>query len=335
MIRKNILFTFDYELFLGKRSGTVERCLIAPTKQILEILKLHDAKGIFFVDTTYLLRLKEVAKQHQKAALDYEKVSSQIKEIARTHFICPHIHPHWLNAKYLEELNQWDLSDITFYRFHNLNEQERAPLFESSVHIIREILGNASYPIDAFRAGGWCIQPFEDFKPSFESYGIHYDFSVLRGMKNFSEAQFYDFENAPPKDIYEFEQDPTLEKEGGRFREYCISTVSPSPFSKLTEKFLLKYLWKMGDRYSGDGFSVHVPNAAAEQSSGIEMISVELLNLVKFRIYLRFLQRNDYMHFISHPKMLSQHNLSIFGKFMKKIYSTYEIETNYHNMIAV
>ena len=65
------------------------------------------------------------------------------------------------------------------------------------------------------------------------------------------------------------------------------------------------------------------------------MISVELLNLVKFRIYLRFLQRNDYMHFISHPKMLSQHNLSIFGKFMKKIYSTYEIETNYHNMIAV
>ncbi|MBK7667512.1 MAG: hypothetical protein IPJ32_09355 [Sphingobacteriaceae bacterium] len=52
---RNLLFTFDYELFLGKRSGTVENCILKPTDKILELFsKYKVTKAIFFVDTTYL-----------------------------------------------------------------------------------------------------------------------------------------------------------------------------------------------------------------------------------------------------------------------------------------
>ena len=39
----NIFFTFDYELVLGKNVGTVESCLIKPTKAYTELFEKYDA----------------------------------------------------------------------------------------------------------------------------------------------------------------------------------------------------------------------------------------------------------------------------------------------------
>ena len=47
MESKQVLFTFDYELFLGHRSGSVENCMILPTKKLLEVLKKYRAKVLF------------------------------------------------------------------------------------------------------------------------------------------------------------------------------------------------------------------------------------------------------------------------------------------------
>ena len=50
MATKNILLTFDYELFLGHISGSVNDCLILPTNKILSILSDQNIKhSMFFV----------------------------------------------------------------------------------------------------------------------------------------------------------------------------------------------------------------------------------------------------------------------------------------------
>ena len=47
-LKKSILLTFDYELFLGPSSGTAQNCIITPTEKILEVLANTKSKAIFF-----------------------------------------------------------------------------------------------------------------------------------------------------------------------------------------------------------------------------------------------------------------------------------------------
>lgn len=68
--KKHLLITFDFELFLGSKSGSVENCLIIPTIEIMRLSKKYNFKTIFFVDTLYLHRLKEVAINSKEAKTD-------------------------------------------------------------------------------------------------------------------------------------------------------------------------------------------------------------------------------------------------------------------------
>jgi hypothetical protein len=63
-----------------------------------------------------------------------------------------------------------------------------------------------------------------------------------------------------------------------------------------------------------------------------ERIAIELLTMVKLNLYLDFLVKNDFMHFISHPKMITRHNLAVFDKFLSKVFEKYQVETDFHMM---
>lgn len=54
-MKKNAIITFDYEVFLGRNTGSVFNSVIRPTEEILKVLNRNKAKAIFFVDTTWLL----------------------------------------------------------------------------------------------------------------------------------------------------------------------------------------------------------------------------------------------------------------------------------------
>jgi hypothetical protein len=333
--RKNILFTFDYELFLGKRSGSVDNCLIKPTNYLIDIFRKFQIKhAIFFVDTTYLFRLYEISESNTVAKNDWKKIKEQLQELLQSgHYVFPHIHPHWLDAVYLPEQNQWDLSDTRRYRFHNLTPQQRAEVFQKAFQILEKIITSdaPSYSIDSYRAGGFCIQPFDDFQPFFQHYGIKNDFSVIPHIKNLSTVQYYDFTNVPPKNIYRFENDVLVENEHGRFTEYSISVIHFSSFRKFLNRILLKYLWKTSNRSIGDGLSA-TSFLLHAKSEYYEMASIELLNAITLSSFLNHLQKNNYLHLISHPKMLSLHNIHSFEKFCKKIFSKYQVETDFRKM---
>jgi hypothetical protein len=62
------------------------------------------------------------------------------------------------------------------------------------------------------------------------------------------------------------------------------------------------------------------------------MISVDYLNYIKVQEYKNYLKSNNYIHFISHPKMLSEHSLVQFSNFLSHITKKYRVETDYKKM---
>ena len=57
-----IFLTYDYELFFGEPTGSVEKCIIEPTNLLREIAKRTGIKMIFFIDVGYLKKLNQMVK---------------------------------------------------------------------------------------------------------------------------------------------------------------------------------------------------------------------------------------------------------------------------------
>lgn len=317
-MKKIILFTFDYELFLGARSGKVQHCMIDPTNRLLDLFGRYHFKSIFFVDTVYLLKLREVAKDHEAARKDEEAIYKQLQSIVKEgHYIFPHLHPHWLDAEYHPETNEWSLKELRYYKFSDISGDEQERLFDASVQLIKEIVQpvNAGYVIDAYRAGGWSIQPFDVFRPHFLKHGIRHEFSVLPGKYCSSNAQSYDFRTAPPNaSVYRFSNNVCEQDKNGSFTEWTISILNFSRFEKwlnfkvtgFTQRLLGKpqptgttvssIITEQGDRYCNNNSY----RAAA---------SFEGLNPFNLLKYISAIRKCSYYHFISHPKLISRMEL--------------------------
>ncbi|MEP7262892.1 MAG: hypothetical protein ABI772_00265 [Bacteroidota bacterium] len=347
MPSRKLMFTFDYELFLGRRSGTVHDCMVDPTNRLLEIFRNQQVSAIFFVDTTYLLRVKEYCNNHPGCKKDFNNISAQLKQMVRDgHHVYPHIHPHWLDAVYLPEINEWELTSVERYRFHNITEAERELVFKGSIDVLNEILlpEFPDYHIDGFRAGGWSLQPFSDFKPYFKKFGIHYDFSVLPGTYQFSNAQHFDFTVAPQKPVYRFEDDVNIENVNGDFIELVSSILHVSPTINFLHKMHLHWLHRVkGDHTYGKGQgqrSQENPSLKPADSTGSSIhnpqhqpVSIETMSMVKFGVYRRYLSSHSYMQFVSHPKMLSLHNMRTLNRFLTFAKWKYQLDYNFKSFI--
>ena len=262
--------------------------------------------------------------------------------VNRGHYVFPHIHPHWLDANYHADKNEWSLTDLARYRFHNVAQPDQEALYDGSVRVLRKLLGEVGekWQPEGYRAGGWCIQPFEDFKPLFERHHVKYEFSVLPGISSFTTAQYHDFSTVPAKEIYQFSHSVTEEDPNGPFTQFTISSIEVPDSRKLAERIQLKVHWKLNIRSSGDGQGV-IPSpvtppvgAASLPDPNRERLSVELLNSIKFPLYKRYMAEHDYAHFLSHPKMLSSHHLKTFERFLAYVTGRYKIETDFKKMIA-
>ncbi len=343
--KKNLLLTYDYELFLGNRSGKVSECLIHPTNDTLKILNQYKVKGIFFVDTVYLIRLNDHKNLYPVCGSDFELISRQLQNLVKSgHYVFIHIHPHWLDADYLPEINEWKLSNIERYRFHNCDESTRQKLFDDSMHIIKEIIApvDAGYKPDCFRAGGWGIQPFSDFKNLFARHKIQYDMSVQSGFYSFTDAQFFDFTKAPVKCIYRFGDNECEEMRDGAITEFTISSIEPGIGNRMLNKIFQKFLHKFMDDppyLRGQGQESNKIEGMKAPESGYdilettrERIGIEMLNPFKLGLYKKYLSQNDYMHFISHPKMIAGFQQRLFAKFLEFACSNYSIESDFRKM---
>jgi len=342
-MKQHLVITFDYELFLGKKSGRPEDCILHPTERIRFILNRYGAKAVFFVDTTYLCALEKFGRQNPACAYDFNRIGMQIQQLLEDgHYVYPHIHPHWLDAVYDSSNKEFDLSNISKYRFNMLDAQQKADVFGASIHILEKIIKptRSDYKIQAFRAGGWSVQPFSDFKPHFLKHDIRFDMSVVPRLYQFSNAQHFDYSNAPDKPVYSFEDDVCIMADNGRFTEVRGSIIRLPKLVRWLNRGHRKLLYKLGyDRDYGKGIGQQSMEEQGDQPAshkGInlfeqthEVASIENLSSVKMQIYKDKLVHEGYLHLVSHPKMLGRHNFFILDKFLQNVFKSDNPETDY------
>ena len=151
------LLTLDYELFFGSIVGTPQASIIDASNKLLTVLNEFNAKAVFFVDATYLLRLKEYAGSSSELSCDYDDVVSHIKYLeGEGHQIQLHIHPHWLDS--FHDTVTWNIV-ADRYRLADWSKAEAAQIISDSITELNSHLENKVF---AFRAGGWlnaCPRP--------------------------------------------------------------------------------------------------------------------------------------------------------------------------------
>lgn len=243
--KKKIILSFDYELFFGDKSGTVQKSLIEPTNELLDALDSVGFKGNFFVDYLMLKYLKKTNTERTQA--DYKLILDQLKTmIYRGHRIELHIHPHWVDAKYNGD-GTWDFSEFHHYSLNNFSEEEIEEMFIEGTNILNQIARevNPDYKVVAFRAGGWAIQPFTKLKKGFNKAGLIIDSSPCKGFLINELHSFCDFRNLPDKEKYHFEDDICKEEERGQFLCIPITMYYRHIIQGLIEKFYKVFTEKL------------------------------------------------------------------------------------------
>jgi hypothetical protein len=326
-----LLITFDHELFLGKNSGNLEYCLLEPGQIILDILKKFKIQGLFFFDTCFY---REAENNNHYSQRFKNLQQHLIKILQEDHLIYPHIHPHWENATFDLDTLTWDLSNYKFYRFQSLNSEQQNSIFKDSINVISEIqkFANVFYPIDSFRAGGWCIQPFTDFKKQFIKHKITYDLSVIPNYQFEGEIHSYNFSNIANDKAYKFSEDPNLPDVNGNFIEIPITIYKWNFkfFKKLSKiNAVLRDKIKLNHfEYFGNG-KIASQNGIKKTPLDLDHFSFENLTWNTLLKYLFVTIQLKQVHFISHTKVLTRHNILCLRIYLYILSKFYTIKSNY------
>ncbi len=311
-----IYITLDYEIYFGENHGTVEKCIIYPTNELIKIAEKHGVRFVFFVDIGFIIKLNEFRKKYPELETDYLAITNQVKYLSDTgHDVQLHIHPHWEDSfyngkKWIIDINRYKLSDFNNAEIHTIVGNYKAALFAIM-----------NKPIFSFRAGGWCIQPFDKFKNAFIKNGITLDSSVFKNGKYESREYAYDFTAAPDKDIYPFEDDVNIEQKNGQFTELPISSIKNSPLFFWT-LFLLGRKNPYLHKPLGDGRAMPAPGYRKKLLTHFtnNPVSVDGYNATLLQTALkRLLTKNkNHMVIIGHPKALSRLSLQKIEEFVIK-----------------
>ena len=334
MKEKQLLITFDYELFLGEKSGSVLKCLLEPTYNIQSVLAKHKVRAVFFVDTTYLYRLEEMAKIHPVASSDFDKILLQLKSLAQDgHYLYHHLHPHWLDATYLKDTNHWDCSNHSRFTLSHLELDEITRIVSYSDQLLRSLYPTNKCPeFLGFRAGGLYSQPFDRLTFLFKAKNIKYDFSVLKGA--FSNQHTFSFDYADSlkikQAVYRFEENNTCANPKGYFVEFSMNHFTMHFFQRILNSIYYRLNAKKSNwQQYGDGSSSG-NKICHNQKDYIarETFSIELMNRIKSLYYFSYLKKHSILHLISHPKLISEQSLESFDLFLKSCKKYYNFNTN-------
>ena len=220
----HFLLGLDYELFLGTRPGSVERCLLEPTDAIAGVMEKYGFRFTLFVDATFLLQLQKYAGKYAKIATDLTRIEEHLRRLVkRGHDVQLHVHPHWEDCTF--DGTQWS-PNTNRYRLHNFADSEIRSILRESKALLANLAG---CDIFAFRAGGWCLQPFSQIAPALRDEGIWLDSTVFVGGQSKDRQRWYDFTSAPNRSFWRFSDDPIVEDQTGEFVEVPISTHKLSP----------------------------------------------------------------------------------------------------------
>ena len=310
-----IIITFDYELFFGQKSGTLENCILKPTEELIKLGKKYNVNFVFFVDSGYLIKLKEYKNKFKSLEKDYQNIVKQIQKLdSYGHSIHLHIHPHWEDSYYDGE--KW-IFDTTRYRLHSFSEKEIENIVFNYKKALTDIIGDKIF---AFRAGGWSIQPFNKIKNALKNNNIWLDSTVFYGGYNKSSTHFIDFRKAPFKDLWKFEDNILVEDNDGFFTEIPISSIYYSPL--FFWKFAYTKKFNVNEhKIFGDG----VPVGASKKDilkmllkGAYAPVSTDGYKSIVLEKAYKYYEKKNFRYFVTigHPKALSEFSLKQLETFL-------------------
>lgn len=306
MSARSVVLTFDYELFFG-RSGTPRHCLLEPTDALLATLDELGAPGCFFVDAAYLLRLLE----EPRAAEDARAVSDQLQRmVAGGHRIELQMHPHWVDAVWLGEGGRWVFPTYRHYQLHSLGRERAIDLVVSTTEAMASIARavDQRYTVQAYRAGGFCAQPFEIIGAAMDAAGLTIDSSVAAGMVARTATHAFDYRTTPQRSCWRFETDPLTPVAGGRYAEVPVSSTRVGPLTRLRRR---SQMLRDPAAYRSFGDGTHMPGYStllgkllpSQTLLAVESTSPELLRSI-------LAGAADAVTLIGHPKSMSPISLA-------------------------
>mgnify|MGYP002795037104 CR=1 FL=1 len=341
MSPQQLLLSLDYELFFGCQTGSVENCLISPTHELAQVADRHDIHLSLFVDALYLQRLAEEARRFPRLQSDLDAIRQQLVALReKGHDIQLHLHPHWLDSSFDGE--QWQL-DTDRYKLHDFPAFQVASMVGSAKKILTSLIGDTVF---AFRAGGWCLQPFTHIAPALQEHAIWLDSTVFADGISDDPARWFDFSSAPVKDCWYFHDDPTLATPQGAFFEVPISAMRVTPFlfwrMALTRKIIATR-----HKPFGDGSSLSWNWNYYLQRLTRPTISVASIDGLKAGLLGRALSAEQkagkqLFHAMGHPKAVTRHSLERLDSFFPNVGSFTNITfqdfksyqpKNYHSQV--
>ncbi len=316
---KQFILSVDYELFFGHATGSPEQCLIAPTEALINTLERHGQKLCLFVDAGYLARLNTQQGQHSVLSKHYQSVQKQLTSLSKKgHDIQLHIHPHWEDCHFSN--GAWQM-DTSRYRLHDFNKADQSDLI-ARYKAELEVLGDQE--VFAYRAGGWCMQPFKDISESLSSAGVWLDSTAYSEGLSEDPLRWFDFRGLPVETHWPFASDPCSKEAQGHFIELPISTMKVSPlfFWKMA---LIKKLFKQPKHTAfGDGAAMTANTGyyldrllkSSYSPASIDGLKSGLLSSA----YKQFIQQGTSTVFnvMGHPKSITPDSLKQLDLFLGK-----------------
>jgi peptidoglycan/xylan/chitin deacetylase (PgdA/CDA1 family) len=333
-MNNEICITLDYELCLGRKTGSVYNTLIFPMEELVKVLDKYNVKATLMVDSAYLLMLKKLKGDFVTLENDYNMIVSQLKKLSDNgHSIQLHIHPQWYYSHF--DGKEWKL-DFKHYKLSDMDKNDVSSYFKESKLLLESIIGKS---VVAFRAGGFSIQTYKEHYELLVSNNIKIDSSCAPGIIEKSKYQWYDY-RCSPSQKYKFSKDISQMDELGKVLEIPISTVKFNPFhyfylrkKKETSSSIFKSFTE------GEGIAMTNPllirmfNLVKQLFktkvvlASIDSFSSSLLPLV-YEKY-KAIPGNNCFVILGHPKAFSFNSLCFTEEFIKKtinsnVYKTIE-----------
>lgn len=199
-----ILFSADYELFLGKNFLSEKEVLIDPTENLLSGCQEDGIPVTLFADVASVWQYRSLEIKSDYPRLFDEQL---LKAINSIHDVQLHMHPHWLTSGYngnewIMDTSKFKLCDVGFKDNKNSQKYYAEDLISNGKSYLENLLQQEkpNYRCLAFRAGGYGIQP-EDQKlfKALLAEGFLIDSSVTPGLIYKSNVNQIDFSGLPKK----------------------------------------------------------------------------------------------------------------------------------------
>jgi len=204
-----LLYSNDYELFLGGNTVPEREVLITPTAMLLDRCSSIGIPMTLFCDVACLWRYRELGLTEFPAMVD-EQLADALKA---HHDVQVHLHPHWFTTKVEPSGNGCRYRfDYREFLLGNTLPDDPICQYTGAVKLLArcrqyliDLLSGQfpSYRCVAFRAGGYGIQPkTETILKALAEAGYLIDSSIVPGMVMESNVNRIDFSDVPRQGNY-------------------------------------------------------------------------------------------------------------------------------------